>query len=125
MQIKNNYDIPYQTAAGEAGQGVFNGDIGKVRAISFENEELEIVYDDRVAKHPFESLDELDHAYAVTVHKCQGNEFRCVVLVIMDTPSAPIVPELALYRRDPRQRDADSGGRRREDCTDDWKQNKG
>lgn len=88
MQIKNNYDIPYQTAAGEAGQGVFNGDIGKVRAISFENEELEIVYDDRVAKHPFESLDELDHAYAVTVHKCQGNEFRCVVLVIMDTPSA-------------------------------------
>ncbi len=49
---------------------------------------MEIVYDDRVAKHPFESLDELDHAYAVTVHKCQGNEFRCVVLVVMDTPSA-------------------------------------
>ena len=88
MQIKNNYDIPYQTAAGEAGLGIFNGDIGKVRAISFENEEMEIVYDDRVAKHPFESLDELDHAYAVTVHKCQGNEFRCVVLVVMDTPSA-------------------------------------
>ena len=88
MQIKNNYDIPYQTAAGEAGLGIFNGDIGKVQAISFENEEMEIVYDDRVAKHPFESLDELDHAYAVTVHKCQGNEFRCVVLVVMDTPSA-------------------------------------
>ena len=80
--------ISYQTAAGEAGLGIFNGDIGKVRAISFENEEMEIVYDDRVAKHPFESLDELDHAYAVTVHKCQGNEFRCVVLVVMDTPSA-------------------------------------
>ncbi len=88
MQVKNNYDITYELPNGEAGVGVYNGDIGIIEGIDRESELLYIRFDDRLAHYPFENMDELDFAYAITAHKSQGSEFECVVLVLYDTPNA-------------------------------------
>lgn len=88
MQIKNNYDITYETSDGEVGVGVYNGDIGIIESIDSENELLYIRFDDRLAHYPFDNMDELDFAYAITAHKSQGSEFECVILVLYDTPNA-------------------------------------
>lgn len=91
MQIKNNYNIMWNSPDKE-GMGVFNGDIGSLEKIDESNHLLYVRYDDRVAEYPFESAAELEHAYAVTVHKSQGNEFPAVVM-----PVTSVVPQLA-YR---------------------------
>ena len=81
MQIRNNYDILWKRADSAAlGSGIFNGDIGRILAIDHEQELLTIRFDDRVTEYPFELLPELEPAYAVTVHKSQGSEYRAVVL---------------------------------------------
>lgn len=86
IQMRNNYDIVYKLPNGEMGTGIFNGDIGLVTRIDAAAEMMEIRFDDRVASYPFACLDELDYAYAMTVHKSQGSEFRCVVLAVVDSP---------------------------------------
>jgi len=91
MQIKNNYNIPW-TSGEKDGLGVFNGDIGMLEKIDEGAHLLYVRYDDRLAEYPFESRTELEHAYAVTVHKSQGNEFDAVVM-----PVAGVVEQLA-YR---------------------------
>ncbi len=88
MQVKNNYDIVYENDDGTSGVGVFNGDIGIVKAIDKKAEVLYIYYDDRLASYPFALADDLELAYAITAHKSQGSEFECVVLVLYDTPAA-------------------------------------
>ncbi len=88
MQVKNNYDITYELPNGEIGVGVYNGDIGIIESIDNESELLYIRFDDRLAHYPYENIDELDFAYAITTHKSQGSEFECVVLVLYDTPNA-------------------------------------
>ena len=81
MQIRNNYDIMWKKCDGSAvGAGIFNGDIGTVRSISMETETLTVVFDDREADYDFAQLNELEPAYAMTVHKSQGSEYRAVVL---------------------------------------------
>ena len=82
MQIRNNYDILWKKTDGSAvGAGVFNGDIGSISAIDPHAETLTVVFDDREAEYDFSQLSELELAYAMTVHKSQGSEYRAVILV--------------------------------------------
>ena len=83
MQVKNNYDLPLQDENGKTlGLGVFNGDIGRIAAIDPEGETLTVQYDAGYATYGFDSLLELEHAWAMTVHKAQGSEYRAVILVL-------------------------------------------
>lgn len=84
MQVRNNYDIVYQKSDGKEECGIFNGDIGVIERISLRDKLLYIRFDDRLAEYPFESLEELDFAYAITAHKSQGSEFDIVVLSLPD-----------------------------------------
>ena len=80
MQIRNNYDMEWERADGSMGTGVFNGDIGVISRINPSAECLEIDFDDRHVVYEFNMLDELEMAYAVTVHKSQGSEYPIVIL---------------------------------------------
>ncbi len=92
MQIKNNYDIPWERGR-ESGSGLFNGDIGIIQEINVKNECMRIVFDEgREVVYPIPSASELELAYAVTVHKSQGSEYDCVVMPVAD------VPPMLLYR---------------------------
>lgn len=83
MQIKNNYDILWKSADGLfSGTGVYNGDIGVVTAIENDAESLTVDYDGHQARYGFEMLNELEHAWAMTVHKSQGSEYRAVILAL-------------------------------------------
>ncbi len=80
MQIKNNYDIQYDVD-GVTYKGVYNGDIGIVNSIDNIQKELVVKFDDgKKIKYDFDMLDELEHAYAITVHKSQGSEFKVVII---------------------------------------------
>ncbi len=82
MQIRNNYDILWKKSDGTAvGTGIFNGDVGIITAIDPAAETMTILFDDREAEYDFTQLTELEPAYAMTVHKSQGSEYRAVVLV--------------------------------------------
>lgn len=89
MQTRNDYDVVWQKEDGTAGTGIFNGDVGKIAKIDPSGELLEIVFDDRTATYTSDMLAELDMAYAMTVHKAQGSEYRGVVFV-----GAPCAPSL-------------------------------
>lgn len=81
MQIRNNYDIMWTKTDGSAvGTGIFNGDVGTVESIDNGSQLLRVVFDDRAAEYEFTQLGELEPAYAVTVHKSQGSEYRAVIL---------------------------------------------
>lgn len=81
MQIRNNYDIMWKKRDGSMiGNGIFNGDVGTVVSIDPGLEQLTVVFDDREADYDFTQLNELEPAYAMTVHKSQGSEYRAVVL---------------------------------------------
>ncbi|MBQ3210421.1 MAG: ATP-dependent RecD-like DNA helicase [Oscillospiraceae bacterium] len=83
MQIKNNYDILWSNREmTESGSGIYNGDIGFIVSIDHENESLTIDFDGRLAVYGFDSLLELEHAWAMTVHKSQGSEYRAVILAL-------------------------------------------
>ena len=83
MQVKNNYDIEFDRDDGSRGAGVFNGDIGVIESIDRGSRTLFIRYEDRVAAYSFDMLEQLELAYAITVHKSQGSEFEAVVLPLM------------------------------------------
>ena len=81
MQIRNNYDIMWKKCDGSAvGTGMFNGDIGIITRIDPQQETMTVVFDDREADYDFTQLNELEPAYAMTVHKSQGSEYRAVIL---------------------------------------------
>lgn len=87
MQIRNNYDIiwhrsPLPGQKPESGSGIYNGDIGYILGIDADNEALTVDFDGRVAALSFEQLMQLEHAWAMTVHKSQGSEYRAVVLAL-------------------------------------------
>lgn len=84
MQIRNNYDIVWVRDNDEEGTGVFNGDIGTIELINRPSQTVLIRYEDRVAEYNFDMMNEIEHAYAITVHKSQGSEFPAVVMPLMD-----------------------------------------
>lgn len=86
MQTKNNYDIEWQKDDGTVGSGVFNGDIGFIYDIDHKNQYMEIVFDDKSVRYDFSFLEELEHAYAITVHKSQGSEYPIVIIPTYRAP---------------------------------------
>ena len=87
MQIRNNYDIMWKRADGlGAGTGIFNGDIGCITQIDFQQETMTVQFDEKTAEYSFDMLSELEPAYAMTVHKSQGSEYRAVVLCLCGGP---------------------------------------
>ncbi len=81
MHIKNNYNLPWVRDDGVYGEGVFNGDMGILLEIDKHSGTLKLRMDDKEVSYEFEQAgQELEHAYAVTVHKSQGNEFPAVIL---------------------------------------------
>ena len=93
MQIKNNYKIEWKVVnrkgfSVEEGLGVFNGDMGVIRKINTFTEKITVVFDEnRQVEYPFSNLDELELAYAITIHKSQGSEYPAVVLPLLNGPS--------------------------------------
>ena len=79
MQIKNNYDILWVKDEVE-GSGIYNGDVGKIIKVDNMGEELVIDFEGRITEYDYSLLDELEHAYAVTVHKSQGSEYNTVII---------------------------------------------
>ena len=87
MQIRNNYDILWTTRdETAAGSGVYNGDVGYIDAIDQNQETLTVDYDGRLAVYAFDQLGEIEHAWAMTVHKSQGSEYRAVILCLGSVP---------------------------------------
>lgn len=90
MQIRNNYDVTWHTEdLKSVGSGIFNGDIGCIKKIDKENEFLTIDFDGHIAAYSFQSLNELEHAWACTVHKSQGSEYKAVILSL--SPSSKLL----------------------------------
>ncbi len=86
MQIRNNYDLLWRSEDNSAaGSGIYNGDIGVITQIDLEQENLTVSFDGRLAVYAFELLLELEHAWAMTVHKSQGSEYRAVILALSPT----------------------------------------
>ena len=84
MQTKNDYEIEWETKDGIAGDGIFNGDMGIIIDIDIKNGEMIILFDDeKLVNYDFIKLENLELAYAITVHKSQGSEFDAVILPIV------------------------------------------
>ncbi len=80
MQIRNNYDIIWRKPSGESGMGVFNGDVGHIVSVSLSEQMMTVDFDERLVTYTFDMLSDLELAYAMTVHKSQGSEYRAVIL---------------------------------------------
>jgi exodeoxyribonuclease V alpha subunit len=81
MQTRNNYDICWErTTDGNDGNGIFNGDIGTIISIEASEGYMEMIFDDRKVIYDISMLDDIEHAYAITVHKSQGSEYPIVVM---------------------------------------------
>ena len=102
MQIRNNYQLEWEVRnrygiAIDKGLGVFNGDMGIVRAINSFAEEGTVEFDEgRMVSYPFKQMDELELAYAITVHKSQGSEYPAVVIPLLTGPR-PLMNRNLLY----------------------------
>lgn len=96
MQIKNNYNLEWTDNLGNEDCGVFNGDVGRIHDVNTKAEMVTVRFDDgKQAQYPFADLDQLIHAYAMTVHKSQGSEFD-TVLMVLNAP-APLLTRNLLY----------------------------
>ena len=97
MQTRNNYDMEWTKLENpeETGCGIFNGDIGYIHRIDKDMESATIVFDDRLCIYEFSKMEDLDLAYAVTVHKSQGSEFDAVIMPMY--PCAPMLQNRNLF----------------------------
>ena len=90
MQVHNNYDIVWRERDGsESGMGMFNGDIGRIETVDPRDGTVTVDFEGKVVEYTPDLLGELESAYAVTVHKAQGSEYRAVILSVMD--AAPML----------------------------------
>jgi exodeoxyribonuclease V alpha subunit len=102
MQIKNDYQLEWKIynkhgIAYDGGTGVFNGDIGYIKEINKFAECMTVVFDDnKQVDYSFNNLDEIDHAFAITVHKSQGSEYPAVVMPLLTGPK-PLMNRNLLY----------------------------
>ena len=102
MQVKNNYDIYWEkgntlSLTYENGNGIFNVELGKIVKIDFLNKQIKILFDDeKEAWYAFSDMDQIEHAYAITVHKAQGSEFDVVIMVVTQS-SAMLLTRNLLY----------------------------
>ncbi len=96
MQIKNDYDLTWERD-GKEGVGVFNGDIGIIETINIPAEQMIINFDDRIVAYEFSKLDELDHAWAITVHKSQGSEYPIVIMPLYGSCPPQLLSRNLLY----------------------------
>lgn len=102
MQTRNNYQMPWRIVnryhvVEEEGTGVFNGDVGVIRKIDELLERVVVQFDDnRMADYPFKMMEELELAYAITVHKSQGSEYPAVVMPVFQGPR-PLMNRNLLY----------------------------
>ena len=87
MQVKNDYDITFERAGAEAGVGAYNGDLGIITAVDVDARSVTVQMDDKKYTYTADQLNELEPAYAVTVHKSQGSEFPAVILPVADVPA--------------------------------------
>ncbi len=85
MQVTNNYEIEWEKS-GIGGVGLFNGDIGIIVRIDKNREIIKINFEDRIVNYPFDQLDDLELAYAITVHKSQGSEYPVVIIPMYSCP---------------------------------------
>jgi len=85
MQTKNNYDISW-THDGREGLGIFNGDVGVILKLEPKKQYAVIRFDERIAEYDFSMFEDIEHAYAVTVHKSQGSEYPIVIMPFYDFP---------------------------------------
>lgn len=92
MQIKNNYQLPWEVVSRynipiDQGMGIFNGDIGVIRTIDEYAREVVVEFDEhRRVTYPYSGLDEIELAYAVTIHKSQGSEYPAVIMPLLTGP---------------------------------------
>lgn len=87
MQIRNNYDLLWSREDIDTdGSGIFNGDIGTVELINERDAYMEIRFDERLVRYEFSLLEDLEHAYAITVHKSQGSEYPITVIPVGSAP---------------------------------------
>ncbi len=91
MQTRNDYDVLWEKADGTVGMGMFNGDVGSIVKIDDSGEWLELDFDGRRAVYGVEQLNEVDLAFAMTVHKAQGSEYRAAVLAAMPAAQSLMV----------------------------------
>ena len=86
MQVRNNYDAYWEGIDGKSyGSGIYNGDLGIIHRIT--DEAIEVIFDDeKIVKYESSVLEDLEHAYAITIHKSQGGEFPVVVMLITNGP---------------------------------------
>ncbi len=90
IQLNNNYQAVWNKENGESGEGIFNGDIGRIEEIDMKNFEMTVRFeDDRLVKYTMGDFDQLALAYAITIHKSQGSEFDAVIVAI--TPGSNII----------------------------------
>ena len=83
MQVRNNYDLMWRDRDSlTSGMGVFNGDIGQITGVDNRNECITVDFDGRIVEYSPDMLGELEPAYAITVHKSQGSEYRAVILSV-------------------------------------------
>ena len=88
MQVKNDYNLPWTREDGTSGEGVFNGDMGVITEIDKPGGAIRVEIDDKEVLYDFDhAANELEPAYAVTVHKSQGNEFTAVIIPVLNPPS--------------------------------------
>lgn len=87
MQTRNNYDLAWSRGDEDGGNGIFNGDIGVISEIDPAENEMTILFDDRRVIYDYTLLEDLEHAYAVTVHKSQGSEYPIVVIPMCSAAS--------------------------------------